>query len=172
MSVISMTAARLARSAAPSAPQIGPALATGPEAGKKEDTLTQLLRYTPTEVVGLYVGAVSLLPELPDEGKSLADSDFTWRWVVFLVFFVATPFVVWGAAAAQARAAKTQFQLPLFEMIVGAIAFAAWAVALPNSPMYGWDSWHGWAGAIIGIVVLLLIGVIAKISGKALSRQS
>jgi hypothetical protein len=172
MSVLSMTAARLVRSAAPTSPQLGPNLAAGPDAAKKEDTLTQLLRYTPTEVVGLYVAAVSLLPALPDEGKTtICDSDFTWRWIVFVAFLAATPFFVWAAYAAQAKAANAAFSLPLFEMIVGTIAFAAWAIALPQSPFYTWCSWKGWMGAIVGILVVLVIGIVAKLSGKALSRQ-
>jgi hypothetical protein len=173
MSVVSMTAARLVRSAAPSSPKLGPNLTAGPDADKKEDTLTQLLRYTPTEVVGLYVAAISLLPELPDEGKTeISESDFTWRWFVFLAFTVATPFVVWAVYATQAKTAGVPFTLPLFEMIVGTIAFAAWAMALPVSPMYAWASWKGWMGAIIGILVVLFIGVAAKIGGKALPKSA
>jgi hypothetical protein len=56
-------------------------------------------------------------------------------------------------------------------MIVGTIAFAAWAIALPQSPFYTWCSWKGWMGAIVGILVVLVIGIVAKLSGKALSRQ-
>jgi uncharacterized membrane protein len=174
MSVLSMTAAQLVREV-PSvgAPQVGPNLAAGPpEAERKEDTLTQLLRYTPTEVVGLYIAVVSVLPALPDEGVTeVCESSFTWRWVLFALFAVATPFAVVAASKVQAVRAKTTFAWPVFEMVVATLAFAAWAVALPASPFFDFCSWEGWMGAVVGIVVVLGIGIAAKLAGKALPRS-
>jgi len=174
MSVLSMTAARLVREA-PGAgpPQVGPNLTAGPaEAEKKEDVLTQLLRYSPTEVVGLYIAVVSVFPALPDEGVTeVCESTFTWRWIVFAVFTLATPLSVLAAAKFQADKAKTKFSWPVFEMVVATIAFAAWAIALPLSPFFDFCDWSGWMGAVIGIIVVLGVGIAAKLAGKALPKS-
>ena len=170
MSLVGMTAARMVRSAEP-APRVGPSLASGPS-DKSEDFLTQLLRYTPTEWVGIYLAAIALLPTLPDEGVSLSDSSFTWRWIVFGIFTGLTPFAVWSVAAVQARAAGVKATVPWFEMIVGTFAFAAWAIALPLSPFYDFADWSGWMGALIAIIVLAVIGLVAKLTGKALPRAA
>jgi hypothetical protein len=170
MSIVGMTAARMVRSAEP-APRVGPSLASGPSE-KSEDVLTQLLRYTPTEWVGVYLAAIALLPALPDEGKSLCDSSFTWRWVVFGIFAALTPLAVWSVAAVQARSAQVKASVPWFEMIVGTVAFGAWAVALPLSPFFDICDWSGWMGALIGVIVLAVIGLVAKLTGKALPRAA
>jgi hypothetical protein len=169
MSLVGMTAARMVRSAEP-APRVGPSLASGPSE-KTEDFLTQLLRYTPTEWVGIYLAAVALLP-LPDEGIALCESSFTWRWVLFGIFTGLAPFAVWAVAAVQARAAGIKATVPWFEMIVGTIAFAAWAIALPLSPFYDFCDWNGWMGALVAVIVLAVIGLVAKLTGKALPRPA
>jgi hypothetical protein len=172
MSVIGMTAARAVRSAAPT-PRVGPSLAAGPPDAPKEDVLTQLLRYTPTEVVGVYVGVIALLPTLPDEGKTeISESDFTWRWLVFILFFLFTPLTILAANAVRSRAAGSRAETPWFEMIMGPIAFAAWALALPLSPMFSFSTWSGWMGVVIATIVLFLIGIIAKLAGKALPKAA
>jgi hypothetical protein len=171
MSVIGMTAARAVRSAAPT-PRVGPSLAAGPPDAPKEDVLTQLLRYTPTEVVAVYVGVVALLPTLPDEGKAeIHESDFTWRWLAFFVFFALTPLTILAANAVR-RAQGGSKDRPWFEMIVGPIAFAAWALALPLSPVFSFSDWSGWMGVVIATIVLFVIGIIAKLTGKALPKAA
>jgi hypothetical protein len=172
MSLVGMTAARMVRSSAPGAPRVGPSLAAGPAQAKTEDVLTQLIRYTPIEWVGIYVGVISVLPALPDEGETVCDSGFGWRWAIFLIFTGLTPFAVWAVAAAQARAARAGASVPWFEMIVGTIAFAACAIALPLSPLDTLCDWQGWMGTVIGAIVLVVIGLVAKITGKALPRQA
>jgi hypothetical protein len=173
-----MSAARLARDRkAASLPeqQFGPSLATEEvpgTTGRQEDFVTQLIRYTPTEVVGLYVAALAVLPAIPSaegRGSQLWDYDFRWRWGVFVFFVFGSALAVFAVHSANARAAHQEFTLPLFEMIVAPVAFAAWALALPLAPLFSWHRWHAWVGALLGVLTLFLIGTIAKATGRALT---
>lgn len=175
MSVIGMTSARVARQKGAAAS--GPALRSGgPNAPDKEGVLTQLIRYTPSDVIAFYIAAVSFLPEIPTQSGLAAkipiwDYDFRPRWIVFVFFVAGTVLAVWALQMERSRKAKVSFEWPVFEMIVAPIAFAAWAMALPLAPLFSWHSWHAWIGALIAGGTLFVIAQIAKATGRALTYE-
>ncbi len=93
------------------------------------------------------------------------------EWIAFWIFLVATPVVFWLVYATKIKEAGKNFplsfsSLPLWEMVASAIAFCAWAFALPNSPFTVLD-WY--SSAIAGLVVLLastVLGLLAPIFGS------
>jgi len=91
--------------------------------------ISQITRWIPTETVSVYVVLLALLA--PVNGSS---PSFTSRWVLFAVMTAANPVVV--ILLTMARTDKGDvFKLPVFEMIIASVAFAAWAFALPDTPL-------------------------------------
>lgn len=138
----------------------------------KADVLAQLLNYTPTEIVVLYITLVGFLPQIPPVGgnkRSLWEYDFRLRWVAFAVSLALVPLAVGAVQAVRDRTANKKFEWPWLEFALAPIAFVAWAVALPLSPLFSWHEWRGWAGSAIAVVVLTIIGFIGKILGRPLT---
>jgi hypothetical protein len=182
MSILSMTAVRSLRRREEKAeePQFGPTMqgdegegegGEQPQPLPKTDVLAQLLRYTPTEIVVLYITIVGFLPQIPpaDVQGNLWNFDFRPRWVVFFICLALVPLAVAAVQAVRDRAAKKSFQWPWLEFGLAAVAFVAWAIALPLAPLFSWHAWRGWVGSVIAAVVLVVIGLIGKIVGRPLT---
>jgi hypothetical protein len=180
VSIISMTAARELRrgEAEDEKPQFGTPMRgerdrrqAQPPPLPKSDVLAQLLRYTPTEIVVLYITLVGLLPQIPpaNDKRSLWEYDFRPRWTAFVVCLALVPLAVAAVQAVRDRAAQKAFEWPWLEFGLAPVAFVAWAIALPLSPLFSWHEWRGWAGSAIAVVVLTIIGFIGKILGRPLT---
>lgn len=117
--------------------------------------LNLLFGYIPTEVVTLYIAVLAALEESksPPEGMT-----------VFYIFLAATPLVVWVVFASKIKALGERLpwrfsSLPLWEMSAAALAFTAWAAALPSSPF-------DLSPAMSGLMVLIsstVIGLLAPL---------
>jgi len=76
--------------------------------------------------------------------------------------------VVWALYAAKVRQADKQLPVsirtwPKWEMAAALIAYAAWAAALPASPL-GAFSWFNQAAAgVVALIVSMLLGVFAPV---------
>ena len=125
MSLVSMVDTNLARQQAQDPQKVSP----GKPVGVSTNLINQLTRWIPTETITVYVAMLALVAPLAAHSPS-----FTSRWVLFWAVVAANPVVVVLLAMAKTKAGDA-FKVPVFEMIIAPIAFAAWAFALPDTPL-------------------------------------
>jgi hypothetical protein len=137
--------------------------------GVPANIVNQLVLWIPVETITLYVGYLALFdPAKPTAGTKLCANDFTWRWVGFGVFCFLTTVIVLGTYIGKRREAgkKPPFKVPIFEMVFGTVAFAAWAAALPETPfadVCGYKaSYGGYAVAAATAGISFLAWVVGK----------
>lgn len=132
--------------------------------------LQTLTTYIPTEVLTLYVAAVAALGPLTDaQGRPIG------RWLPFWCFLIGTPTLVWIAFATKVKSAGKPIPAhprlwPMWEMAAAAIAFVAWAFALPDTPFLQFkDRWYsaGLAGFLV-LVVSWGLGALAPLMQRPL----
>lgn len=97
--------------------------------GVSTNIVNQITRWIPTETITVYVALLALVAPLAPHSPS-----FTSRWVLFGLMTAANPIVVVLLVMAK-KESGDKFKLPVFEMIIASIAFAAWAFALPDTPL-------------------------------------
>lgn len=130
--------------------------------GAAGDVAAQLVRYIPAELVAAYTTVAGLLP-LPDDGR-LCEGDFTARWIALAVFAILTPATLQTLYVVKGRAAGgVGLAIPPFEHVAALVAFFAWAVILPLSPLNAWCDWRPQYGVAIGVTVLLVLGLAAQL---------
>jgi hypothetical protein len=113
-----------------------------------------LFGYIPTEVVTLYVAFLA--------GINTTDAVTPGDRRTFWGFLCVTPLVVWLVYAAKIKAERKPLPVkfsawPLWEMFAGTMAYAAWAIAMPNTPFQG-KPWHS-----PGLAAVLVLGVSAAL---------
>jgi hypothetical protein len=124
---------------------------------------SQLARYIPAELVAAYAAVVGILP-LPGS-QQVCQGDFTARWVAFVVFLALTPVSLQVLYLVKRREAKGVGPLiPWFEHAAAVVAFVAWALVLPLTPVTTWCDWQPQYGVAIGATVLLLLGLAAQLA--------
>jgi hypothetical protein len=125
MSLVAMVATKVALDQAQDQQPIN----LPPSAGSVTNLISEITRWIPTETVTVYVVLLAMLAPVSGSFPS-----FTSRWVLFGVMTGANPVVV--VLLAMARTKKgAALRLPTFEMIISSVAFAAWAFALPDTPL-------------------------------------
>lgn len=130
--------------------------------GTAADVLAQLVRYLPTELVAAYTTVVGVLP-LPG-GQPACNGNFTARWITFGVFLVLTPITLEVLYTVKRRAAgNVGPAVPWFEHGAALVAFVAWALALPLTPVTSWCDWQPQYGVAIAATVLLLLGLATQL---------
>jgi hypothetical protein len=97
--------------------------------GVPTNIVNQITRWIPTETITVYVALLALVAPLAPHSPS-----FTSRWVLFGLMTAANPIVVVLLIMAK-KESGDKFKPPVFEMIIASIAFAAWAFALPDTPL-------------------------------------
>jgi hypothetical protein len=112
---------------------MGRRIETGPRRGAKaaapmgapptiDDFLARLVKYIPTEIVGLYVAAAGFVPQ---QANHLPDPLLWW---VFGACAVLTPVYLWRVTRD-----PIQGKGPLWiQIILGSVAFVVWVFALPG----------------------------------------
>lgn|SRR5690606_119659 len=121
---------------------------------RANDSLSQLTNYLPVETLTLYVAAVSARPALSSV-FSFVDAQF-----LYWAFAVLTPIFVLLALAVKRREAKMSpfpplSQFPYWKMFASALAFLAWALAIPDNPYIS-----GEAGGTVAAFLALFISTI------------
>ena len=118
--------------------------------GVSTSLVSQVTRWIPTETITLYVALLALLAPI---GMS---SSFTSRWVLFGIMAGANPLVVILLTMAKTDSGSTtRFKWPVFEMLIAPVAFAAWAFALPDTPLKAIGSYDiKWNTAIITVTTV------------------
>jgi hypothetical protein len=108
---------------------------------------------THTEILTLYI-AVLVAIGPPGSAAAKAAAPPVDHWLPFWLFLIATPLVIWIVYATKVKTEKGHVPIkpaewPVWEIVAGTIAYVAWALALPNSPI----SWP--YPGIPGLIVLL-----------------
>jgi hypothetical protein len=142
MSLVSMVDTKLARDEGYDPDKPSPSQPIG----VSTDLVNQITRWIPTETITVYVALLPLLAPLAQH-----DPSYHSRWVLFGVIAGSNPLIVILLTMAKTPAGQG-FSLPWFEMVVAPVAFAAWAFALPDTPLnsvVGYDI--KWNAAILTI---------------------
>jgi hypothetical protein len=158
MSLASMVDTKLARDKGADPAVVSP---MAPQ-GVPTNILNQITRWIPTETVTVYVAFLSLFgtPVLKS-GQQASDLSYTSRWLLLALVALATPIVVILITMAKTTTGRP-FQWPIFEMVVGTIAFVAWAVALPDTPLSDFKDYDVKFNGAILIAVTLAIVLVAN----------
>lgn len=129
------------------------------------NALAVIVTYIPTEVITLYVAVIAAL------GASDGSSNNNGSLTIAIVFLILSPVVVWLIYAAKLRSLGQSLpwrprELPLWEMIAATIAFAAWAVSLPDAPFLGDLGLPTSLGAVIVLVTTTVLGLLAQLFNR------
>jgi len=116
----------------------------GPGGSSQEDYLGRLVKYVPTEIVGLYLAVNGVLPKAEPPS-------FTALWWVFGICWVLTPVYLWFATRdAQKR------PLPL-QVGLASIAFPVWVFAI-GGPFVSLAWYQGYIASIVLFFVTFVFG--------------
>jgi hypothetical protein len=121
--------------------------------GVPTNILNQITRWIPTETIAVYVAMLPLLAAV-----STSSPSYTSRWILFGLVAAANPVIV--VLIALAKIDMTTFSwkaipFPLFAIIMSTVAFAAWAFALPDTPLSNIGGYNTkWGIAIITTVTI------------------
>jgi hypothetical protein len=128
----------------------------------------RLTRWIPTETIALYVAFLALLTPLVVSRQEDACrlNSFTGRWIALGAFAAASCLLALLLHVAKVRRTHEPFRWPVWEMVVAPVAFAAWALALPDTPLYSACGYDAEVGGFIVLAVTVTIGVIAEALGK------
>ena len=149
MSIASMTrlAASLPPAAAPLEAGVKPAQ-TGAEA--KATALEKITAFIPSEVIGIYVAGLGIFSSKEGiaEGVKMA---------IFWIALALVPVFVWINVRIQNKppAQPPNWGKCVLLVLFAAVAFVAWAAAIPESP-FDLEGYSGQVGAF-GVVVLGLV---------------
>jgi len=84
----------------------------------------------PTEILALYTAVIGVVVGTIDKGK---DDLLLFRWIAYAVTLVLV--VVWLIAAYRRQRTSTKRRYPLAETAAAVVAFGAWGLVMPGSPL-------------------------------------
>jgi hypothetical protein len=125
----------------------------------------QLARWIPTESITLYVAFLGVLNPIAGTVRA-CDGRYAGRWAALGAFLVATVCIVVLVHSAKVRRTLEPFRWPVFEMSVSAVAFTAWAIALPDTPLNDFCGYKPELGAFIVLATTAIIGLVADALGR------
>jgi hypothetical protein len=117
-----------------------------------DDTITQILKYIPAEIVALFLMIDGIFPSVQ------AKPDIMIEWALFFLLLVLTPLYLWKVTNDNnLNAAKGQ-------MVVGFLAFFVWVFAIGGPfASYGWYSANVYWGSIgIGVCNVVFPIILGK----------
>jgi hypothetical protein len=122
-----------------------------PQPPTRNDVLTGLTKYIPTESVTLYVATVSSLVAL--KGTCLTPTITYWFFVCFTPVLMLLLFLNQLAIAGKVWKISVA-QWPWWRIIASTVAFAVWALAVPGNPLKFADATV--SGVIAGLAALFV----------------
>ena len=137
-----------------------------PVATTTANTVEQLTRYIPSEIITVYVALTSAMENAKASVRAL--------WIGFAICLALTPVVTWLIFAAKVRARgqaipRSWRVWPYWKIFAAIVAFVAWATALPHGPFWtvSWFNPSYGAVALLGTTALLgLLGGIYEPLGE------
>jgi hypothetical protein len=156
----SLAASRLIVTPAPPAvtPPTPPATAAGQAGTTAQNALTALVKFIPTEIVTLYVSAVSVGTGFKSVFPSFTPALLYWSFIIltpilhYLIYF--------SSLASMNEERPPVGQWPRWKPLASTIAFSIWALAIPENPYI-----HGEAGAaVMGFLVLFVTMLLSYVT--------
>jgi RsiW-degrading membrane proteinase PrsW (M82 family) len=168
---IAHAASSIPRVPNPSAPVLEGQAATTPESADSTQTaLHMLVDYIPTEVITIYVAAITAATSQPSQSTNIS-------WTFFWIALFMTPATVLFIFAAKLRnmglsipQAFNPKKWPLWEMIAASISFSAWAFGLPKSPFASLSWYNAGVASLSLLLVSTLLGLIAPIFQQPIKK--
>jgi hypothetical protein len=148
----------------------GQATSTRESADSTQTALHILIDYIPTEVITIYVAAITASASQPNQSTDIA-------WTFFWIALFMTPVTVLFIFAAKLRnmglslpQAFNPKKWPLWEMIAATISFSAWAIGLPKSPFASLSWYNAGIASLCLMLVSTLLGLIAPIFQQPIKK--
>lgn len=170
MSIRSMTDLALERDKAPAKKQGVrrrgvPAAGDGPAADQLQKSRDVLVDAIPTEVLAPYTGLTAIIVSTIESGDS---QHLALRWGIYAVGLAAI--AAWLCSGyLWRRASDRHRRFPLLEVLTATVAFAAWGLVMPGSPLAaelgGGSTLTIWTAIITvagGLVVAMLTSPLKK----------
>ncbi|MBV9793407.1 MAG: hypothetical protein JO016_05640 [Actinobacteria bacterium] len=147
MSIATMVDTRIARQQAENINSPSP----DKPVGAPTDLVNQITRWIPTETITIYVALLALLAPVARHAPTYQS-----RWVLLGIVAASNPVVVYLLTKAKTQTKK--IQMPWFEMMVAPVAFAAWAFALPDTPLSSIPGYQlKWNAAIVTVTTTAIV---------------
>ncbi len=135
--------------------------------GVPANIVNQLVLFIPTEIITLWVAFLSVIdPPKIAAGKKLCSGSYADYWIAFGIFALGAVVLTVGLTYRKAKDAGRPFKVPIFETLAALAAFAAWAVALPETPLASVCGYDESTGAFIVLVATILITTAGYVFGK------
>src|SRR4051812_17448091 len=130
MSIVGMVDNKVALEKAKTTP---PATAVG----VPTNIVNQLVAFIPTEIITLWVALLAVLVDpKPPKGKKICQADWGPHWILAAVFAGLAVLLTLGLAYRKFKDTPgIDFKLPVFQLVAAPVAFLAWAVSLPETPL-------------------------------------
>jgi hypothetical protein len=130
----------------------------GGAAPPQNQVLDFLTKYIPGELIALYIPLVAGLPAI-ERIEPTFSADVAGKWV-YWAFVISSPFLflfIYMSKAERDELIQLKYpsNWPLFRMAAASIAFAVWALAVPDNPILkpaGEDRTNALAALIAGIL--------------------
>jgi hypothetical protein len=136
----------------------------GDQPDQLQGTRDVLISAIPTEVLAPYTGLIAIIVSTIEGGD---DKMLVLRWAIYAVGIVAI--AAWiGSGYLHQSAAQKRRRFPVLETITAAVAFAAWGLVMPGSPLSADLSGSAltvWTAVITaggGLLVTILAGPLTK----------
>jgi hypothetical protein len=122
-----------------------------PENRSQGDTyLDRLVKYIPTEIIALYLGATNVVPHTAKSNEMIA------LWVIAALTAICTPIYMYYAT-------KEPDQPTLWsQIVISSIAFPVWVFAIGGPFQVTWPNWYPdnkWIAAIVISFATFLLGI-------------
>ena len=174
MSIVGMVDNRVAlekrkTAVAAAAPEDRAAAAEPHPQGVPSNVVNQLVAYIPVEIITVWVALIAVLnnPKPPPGGK-VSDADWSTHWIAAIICAVIASLLAYGLAYRKTKDTPgVEFKPPWFQMIAAPVAFMAWVISLPESPLQSASWYTVSAGAFIVTVSTVAITTMAYILGQA-----
>lgn len=133
---------------------------------------TDIARYVPTEAIALYIPLLVGIFDAPvaPAQNEIHDADYTGRWWLFVWALVGTAILTLLIYIAKKRSADGAWEkhkdLPVFEIVVAVVAMAAWALALPDTPLADFSWYDAWLAPVILLGTAAALPLVASALGK------
>jgi hypothetical protein len=115
--------------------------------------IDRLLKYIPSEVIALYLGASNVVPQSPPNQHP--NQQLIAMWIVAALAAIATPVYLYITTR------KKDAPTPWSQIIISSVAFPVWVYAIggPFELSFSWYKQERWVGAIIIMFGTFLAGL-------------
>lgn len=98
------------------------------------------------------------------------NKSFTEEWIVAYVFLALSLLAVLGTFIGSYRKRNNRFpsakEYPWFRIVAAPVAYAAWVVALPKSPILDWGTPPGYLLTLVLVGTTIVLGLLGLILDK------